>query len=295
MTTATHPARDVPADRGPSASRRRRLIRVWLWIGTLVGAFYAGGPVLWMLTSSVKPNTEIFAYPPTFIPERFTLAAYAEILGNPEKVRFFLNSYTVAAGVVLLTLFAGIMAGYALSRFDFRFKGPLGAIIISIQAVPPITLLIPYFGLVVWLRLYDTLWALILTYMVATIPYAILMMTGYFNTIPKDLDEAVKIDGGGTFRTLWRFLVPIARPGIVSVGAYTFMVAWNEYLFALTLTQNRSNRTVPVGIQLLMGEHSFQWSEMMAMSVLGCLPVLILFLFFQRQFVGGMTAGAVKT
>lgn len=295
MTSTTHPVQTTRPGRGPSASRTRRLTRIWLWIATLVGAFFAGGPVLWMLTSSVKPNTEIFAYPPTFIPERFTLAAYAEILGNPEKVRFFINSYTVAAGVVLLTLFAGIMAGYALSRFDFRFKGPLNAVIISIQAVPPITLLIPYFGLVVWLRLYDTLWALILTYMVATIPYAILMMTGYFNTIPKDLDEAVKIDGGGTFRTLWRFLVPIARPGIVSVGAYTFMVAWNEYLFALTLTQNRSNRTVPVGIQLLMGEHSFEWSEMMAMSVLGCLPVLILFLFFQRQFVGGMTAGAVKT
>lgn len=277
-----------------ATSSRRRTV-VWLWIGLVAGAVYAGGPALWMLLSSVKPNTEIFAYPPTFIPEDFTLAAYTKILTDPEKVRFFVNSYVVAGAVVLLTLMAGIMAGYALSRFEFTFKRSLNAVIISIQAVPPITLLIPYFGLVVWLRLYDTLWALILTYMVATIPYAILMMTGYFNTIPRDLDEAVKIDGGGTFRTLWQFLVPIARPGIVSIGAYTFMVAWNEYLFALTLTQNRSNRTVPVGIQLLMGEHSFEWSEMMAMSVLGCLPVLVLFLFFQRQFVGGMTAGAVKT
>ncbi len=162
------------------------------------------------------------------------------------------------------------------------------------QAVPPITLLIPYFGLVVALRLYDTYWALILTYIVATIPYAILMMTGYFNTIPRELDEAIKIDGGGTFRTLWQILVPVATPGIVSVGTYTFMVAWNEYLFALTLTKNGDMRTVPVGIQLLMGEHSFKWSEMMAMSVLGCLPVLIVFMLFQRQFVGGLADGAVK-
>lgn len=273
---------------------RRRLATAALTIGLLVGAFYAAGPVIWMLSNSFKPNTEIFAYPPTLIPEVFTWDAYLAILTDPTKIRFFINSYIVSIGVVVFTLFAGIMAGYALSRFDFPLKKTLNSIIISIQAVPPITLLIPYFGLVVALRLYDTYWALILTYIVATIPYAILMMTGYFNTIPRELDEAIKIDGGGTFRTLWQVLVPVATPGIVSVGTYTFMVAWNEYLFALTLTKNGDMRTVPVGIQLLMGEHSFKWSEMMAMSVLGCLPVLIVFMLFQRQFVGGMTDGAVK-
>lgn len=275
--------------------KRQTVLKVWLWIGLTAGAVFAGFPALWMLVSSVKPNTEIFAYPPTFFPEVFTLDAYIEIVTKPEKLKFFANSYAVAFAVVLLTLFAGIMAGYALSRFDFPFKRALSVVVISIQAVPPITLLIPYFALVVWLKLYDNLWALILTYMVATLPYAILMMTGYFNTIPRELDEAVKVDGGGTMRALWRVLVPVARPGIVAVGAYTFMVAWNEFLFALTLTQSRENRTVPVGIQLLMGEHSFKWNEMLAMSVLGCIPVLILFLLFQRQFVSGMTAGAVKS
>lgn len=278
-----------------SRTARRVVVTTALLLGLLLGAVFAGGPVLWMLSNSFKPNTEIFAYPPTLVPQVFTWDAYLAILGDPGKVRFFINSYIVSAGVVVFTLFAGIMAGYALSRFDYPFKKTLTSIIISIQAVPPITLLIPYFGLVVALRLYDTYWALILTYIVATIPYAILMMTGYFNTIPRELDEAIKIDGGGTLRTLWQVLVPVATPGIVSVGTYTFMVAWNEYLFALTLTKNGDMRTVPVGIQLLMGEHSFKWSEMMAMSVLGCLPVLIVFMLFQRQFIGGMTDGAVKS
>ena len=278
-----------------SRRTRRVIATTLLLIGLLLGAIFAGGPVLWMLSNSFKPNTEIFAYPPTLLPEMFSFDAYATILSDPTKVRFFINSYVVSAAVVVFTLFAGIMAGSALSRFDFPFKKTLNSIIISVQAVPPITLLIPYFGLVVALRLYDTYWALILTYIVMTIPYAILMMTGYFNTIPKELDEAIKIDGGGTFRTLWQVLVPVATPGIVSVGTYTFMVAWNEYLFALALTKNGDMRTVPVGIQLLMGEHSFKWSEMMAMSVLGCLPVLIVFMIFQRQFVGGMTDGAVKS
>jgi len=119
-------------------------------------------------------------------------------------------------------------------------------------------------------------------------------MTGYFNTLPRELDEAVMIDGASHFYALWRILVPIAKPGIVSVGIYTFMQAWNEYLFALTLTKTVEMRTVPIGIQLLMGQHSYEWNEMMAMSILGCLPVLILFLFFQRYFIGGMTAGSIK-
>jgi multiple sugar transport system permease protein len=130
--------------------------------------------------------------------------------------------------------------------------------------------------------------------MVFTLPYAIIMMTGYFNTLPRELDEAVKVDGAGPFAALWRILVPLSVPGLVSVGLYTFMIAWNEFLFALTLTRTQDMRTVPIGIQLLMGQHSYEWNEMLAMSVLGCIPILVLFLFFQRYFIGGMTAGAVK-
>ena len=130
--------------------------------------------------------------------------------------------------------------------------------------------------------------------MVFTLPYAIIMLTGYFNTLPRELDEAVKVDGGSSWTALWRVLVPISVPGLVSVGIYTFMIAWNEYLFALTLTKTVDMRTVPIGIQLLMGQHSYEWNQMMSMSILGCIPVLLLFLFFQRYFIGGMSAGAVK-
>lgn len=277
----------------PAAGRRLRSGA--LLVGLLAGAAFAGGPALWMLSTSLKPNPEVFDYPPRLLPETLTVGAYTDIFTSADKLRFFANSWVVALSVVALTLLAGILAAYALSRFRFPGKDLLSTLIISVQAVPPITLLIPYFGLVVTLRLYDTYLALIVTYLVATLPYAILMMTGYFNTLPRELDEAVKIDGGGSFRTLWQVLVPISVPGIVAVGTYTFMVAWNEYLFALTLTKNRDMRTVPVGIQLLMGEHSFKWSEMMAMSVLGCVPVLLLFLLFQRQFIGGIADGAVKS
>ncbi len=195
---------------------------------------------------------------------------------------------------MVLTLIIGILAAYSFSRFEFPGKKIINTLIVAVQAVPPITLLIPYLSLIVTLKLYNTPFALILTYLVTTLPYCILMMTGYFNTIPKALDEAVMIDGGSTFTTLWRILVPVAVPGMVSVGMYTFMNAWNEYLFALALTKTNDMRTVPVGINLLMGQHAYEWNQMMAMSVLGSLPVLILFLFFQKYFIAGMTAGSVK-
>jgi multiple sugar transport system permease protein len=273
---------------------RRVLLKVGVLVGLVLGAVFAGFPVFWMAASSFKANPEIFELPPRVVTPGFSFDAYTTIVTDPVKVRFFVNSYVVALSVTLLTLVVAVLAAYAFSRFEFPFKRPLNMVIVSVQAVPPITLLIPYFGLMVTLKLYNTYWALILTYMVFTLPYAIIMMTGYFNTLPRELDEAVKVDGAGSFTALWRILVPISVPGLVSVGIYTFMIAWNEYLFALTLTRTENMRTVPIGIQLLMGQHSYEWNEMMAMSILGCVPVLVLFLFFQRYFIGGMTAGSVK-
>ena len=274
--------------------RRRGLKRTGAYAGLVLGAMFAGLPVLWMALSSFKSNSEIFAYPPRLITDNFSLDAYTTILTDPAKLRFFLNSYVIGLSVVALTLVVAIFAAYAFSRYEFPLKRVLNVVVISVQAVPPITLLIPYFGLMVTLGLYNTYPGLILTYLVFTLPYAIIMMTGYFNTLPKELDEAVKVDGAGPLTALWRILVPISVPGLVSVGLYTFMIAWNEFLFALTLTRTEDMRTVPIGIQLLMGQHSYEWNEMMAMSVLGCVPILVLFLFFQRFFIGGMSAGAVK-
>src|ERR1019366_2334452 len=208
---------------------------------------------------------------------------------------YFANSYIVALSVTAITLVVALLAAFVFSRFEFRFKHLINVVIIGVQAVPPITLLIPFFGIMVALRLYNTYQGLIITYVVFTLPYAVIMMTAYFDSLPRELDEAARVDGAGSQTVLWRILVPISGPGMVSVGLYTFMISWNEYLFALTLTQTDDRRTVPVGIQLLMGQNNYQWNEVMAMSILGSVPVLILFLIFQRYFIGGLSAGAVKS
>lgn len=285
----------VPTTTIRSGQRRAYLLKkTGLIIGLIIGAVFAGFPVLWMLSTSFKANGEVFAVPPRLITSSFSFNAYREILTDSRQLRFFLNSYIVAMAVTVLTLLVAIMAAYAFSRFKFPGKTALNVVIVSVQAVPPITLVIPYFGLVVALGLYNTYPGLILTHMVFTLPYAIIMMTAYFNTLPRELDESVKVDGATAWTALWRILVPISVPGMIAVGVYTFMISWNEYLFALTLTRTDDMRTVPIGIQLLMGQHSYEWNQMMAMSILGSIPVLILFLLFQRRFIGGLTSGAVK-
>lgn len=293
MTTATATAA-ITAPAGGTSRRVYLMKKTGLLIGLILGAVFAGFPVLWMLSTSFKPNGEVFAVPPELVSRNFSFEAYTKILTDPTQLRFFLNSYIVAISVTVLSLFVAIMAAYAFSRFRFPGKTIVNVVIVSVQAVPPITLVIPYFGLVVALGLYNTYTGLILTHMVFTLPYAIIMMTAYFNTLPKELDESVRVDGGSSWTALWRILVPISVPGMIAVGVYTFMISWNEYLFALTLTRTDDMRTVPIGIQLLMGQHSYEWNQMMAMSILGSIPVLILFLVFQRRFIGGLTSGAVK-
>jgi multiple sugar transport system permease protein len=273
---------------------RRSLAKAGVLTGLVIGGLFAGLPVLWLLSTSFKGNGDVFQNPPKLITKSFSFDAYREILGNGTQVRFFVNSYIVAFAVTILTLLVAVLAGFAFSRFTFPLKKTINAVIISVQAVPPITLVIPYFGLVVALGLYNTYPGLILTHMVFTLPYAIIMITAYLNTVPRELDESVKVDGGTSWTALWRILVPISVPGLIAVGIYTFMISWNEYLFALTLTRTDDMRTVPIGIQLLMGQHSYEWNQMMAMSILGSIPVLVLFLLSQRRFIGGLTAGAVK-
>ena len=268
--------------------------RIMLWTGMVIAALFSGLPILWLVSGSLKANQNIFAVPPKLVDESFSFGAYRAVLMDSEKVRFFINSYGIAAVVVALTLLIALLASYSFSRFSFPGKKILNTIIISVQAVPPITLLIPYLVLVVQLKLYDTYAALVLTYVVFTLPYAILMLTGYLNTLPKELDEAVLIDGGSRFMALWRVLVPSCLPGLVSVGVYTFIQCWNEYLYALTLTKTNATRTVPIGIASLMGQYAFEWNQIMAMSILGSLPVIVIALFFQKYFISGMTAGAVK-
>ena len=251
-------------------SRRPLLI-----IGLILGAVFAGFPVLWMLSSSFKTNTEIFAAPAA---ADHRAASRSTPTRRSSPTRPSCGSSSTATSSPL-----SVTAPDAARRDPGRrtrsaasssaARRIINVVIVSVQAVPPITLLIPYFGLMVALGLYNTYPGLILTYMVFTLPYAIIMMTGVLqHPAARSSTRPSRSTAPARWTALWRILVPISVPGIVSVGVYTFMIAWNEYLFALTLTRTDDMRTVPIGIQLLMGQHSYEWNQMMAMSILGSHP-----------------------
>lgn len=298
MSTTNAPARPGRRARvtpGPTAARRPGAVRAtaWTWVGLLLAASFAALPVLWMFLSSLKPNAQILTNPPSVITRSSSFAGYVSLFRDPSQLDAFRDSYVIGIAVTILTIVISLMAGFAISRFDFPGKRPVMTVIIGVQSVPPISLAIPYLGLITMLGLYDSYAGLILTHLVLTFPYAIVMMTAYFDTIPRTLDEAARMDGASSMRILWQILLPISLPGVVSVGVYTFMLSWNEFLFALMLTKQHV-RTVPIRIALFVGQNAVDWRGLFSMSIVGCLPVLLLFFFFQRYFLGGLAAGAVK-
>lgn len=282
----------TPAYRNEVVQERVRRATIYLALSgvTLILAF----PIMWMVSVSLKPKTETFTLPPKLLPDTLYLDAYARVLGNPQFRDFFMNSYLVGIAVTVLSVAIGTLAAFGFSRYRFFGEKAAKLFVITTQMVPTITLLIPFFGVIVWLHLYDTLWGLIVTYLTFALPYSVIMMNGYLDTIPKDFDEAATIDGCGPIGVLFRVLLPVAAPGIISTAVYTFLLSWNEFLFALALTRSTEMRTVPVGIAMMVGEFGLKWDEMMAFSVLGSIPILVLFMAVQRFVVSGLSAGGVK-
>ena len=252
-------------------------------------------PVAWMLTVSVRPNVEVMKIPPQWIPTVFTLAPYAKVLGSTRYLRTFLNSYVIALVVTAFSLFIGALAAYALARFRFKGQRAVIMFLIITQMFPLVLLCIPYFRLVVQLGLYDTLTALIVVYTTFTLPFCILMLRSYFAQIPKDMEEAAMVDGCSRLGAIARTLLPMSFPALVGAGLYTFLLAWNEFLFAVVLIESWGKRVITIAIYSLLAEFVTEWSMMMAFSVLASAPLVIVFIFLQRYVVQGMTAGAIKS
>ena len=217
-----------------------------------------------------------------------------DVLTNSRYLKYFLNSYIIGCIVTVLSTTIGIMAGYGLSRYNFHGRKAFSMFVVATQTVPKVALLIPFFIMMTRLHLYNTRLGLVLTYTSFALPYAIVMMQGYFNSVSTELDEAALIDGLHRFRILWQVIVPVTIPAIISTMIYTFILSWNEFIFVMTLIQDDSLRTIPVGIAMMKGETTYQWNMMMAMSLVGTLPVLIFYLVGQKYFISGLSEGAVK-
>lgn len=251
-------------------------------------------PIFWMISISVRSNGFVFSTPVIFWPEEMTFEAYIKIFTSARSMTYFVNSYLYGIIVTVISIAIGIMAGYGMSRYNFKGKQLFNFFTISTQTVPQVTLLIPFFLIMISYKLYNTPMGIIIAYISFALPYSIIMMLGYFNSVSQEIDEAARIDGASDLRTLWQIIVPITIPGIISTMIYVFILSWNEYIFITALVKSDALRTVPYGIALMKGESEYEWNTMMAMSIIGSIPVLIFYLIGQRKFIAGAAAGAVK-
>ncbi|HSO12347.1 MAG TPA: carbohydrate ABC transporter permease [Anaerolineales bacterium] len=259
-------------------------------------------PVAWLVISSVSTRSELLSTPIHWIPQQPTLQNYTNILfpaqGTSEVAKTFRitlwNSLLVASSVTIIALVLGSLASYALVRLRFPFQRSMLIGILGTRMIPEISLIIPLYLFATRFGLFNSPSILIITYLSFALPFAIWLMAAFFDTIPVELEDAARIDGCSRLETLWKIIMPISAPGLVSTGLFVFLTAWDEFFFALILTSTVSAKTVPVAIAEFTGRYVVDVGGMMTGGVLAAIPPVILSLIFQRYIVSGLTAGAVK-
>ena len=271
----------------------RRVVTLYLPLGIFL--FVLLFPFYWMVMTSFKSNEELVsrAANPFWIVQP-TLEHFDKLLFRTEYPQWLWNTVLISVGSTFLSLFAAVLAAYAIERLRFRGSRQVGLAIFFAYLVPPSILFIPLALIVFKLGLFDSVWALILTYPTFLIPFCTWLLMGYFRTIPYELEECALIDGATRWQILVKIMLPLAVPGLISAGIFAFTLSWNEFIYALTFISSSENKTVPIGVvtELVEGD-VYHWGSLMAGALLGSLPVAVLYSFFVEYYVSGMT-GAVK-
>lgn len=273
-------------------STRPRIVLYLLVTLSVVVSFL---PIVWLVLTSVKTTAGIYAWPPQYIPNPFTFENYRKIfMESPELLRYVWNSFVVALGCTVLTLGCGGLAAYALSRLKLGYAAILMVAILAVSMFPPVSLLPSLFQNFLHMGLLNTYSGLILAHAGLFLPFSVWMLASYFATLPLEIEEAAKMDGMGTLRIFFTIVVPLSWPGFVATGLIIFIFSWNEFPLALVLMTQDAMRTAPVGISLYPGEYAFPWETISTATVLAIIPILIITAVFQKQIIGGLTAGSGK-
>ena len=273
---------------------RKRLLQILWYIVTVVLFVAMFFPIFWMLSVSLRTNKEVFLFPPTLFPASVQWESYAKVLGDPLLIIGIRNSLIVSLVATFFSLTIALLASYGMSRYRFRGKKVLMFYILATQMIPIILLTLPFYQFFLKIGLFDTLWGLLVAYVSLSLPFCTLSLSGFINSIPRSLDEAARIDGCSVASVVVRIIVPVAKPGLVATGIFSFITAWNEYLFAGVLTISKQTRMLVVYIAGKIGEYDINWVELMAVTVIASMPLIIIYLFMQKAFMRGMTSGAIK-
>jgi len=251
-------------------------------------------PIVWSISTSLKPSGELFMQPPHWIPKNITFEHYRNVLNNKNMVSYFVNSFIVAFFSTIIALIIGVLGAYGFSRYKFPGRNTLFYSILFTRILPRVSLVVPFFVTLKNMNLYNKRAGLVFVYLIITMPLSIWLLKGFIDNNPYEIEEAATIDGCGPLRSLLRILLPINLPAISAVGMYVFIVAWNEFLFALTMTQGKTMRTISVGLAFYIDENGIQWGSLMAASILMSIPAIIVFSLFQKNLIRGLSEGAVK-
>lgn len=251
-------------------------------------------PVLWLFLTSLKTEAELTRLPITWLPARPTIANYVNAFSDQPLLVFLMNSFIVATLSTIATLLISTFAAYAIARLQLRFRALILSVIIAVSTFPLVTLLVPLFETMRALDLLNTYTALVLPYTVLSLPICTLVLVSFFESIPRDLENAAMVDGCTRLGALFRIVVPLAGPGVFTAAILAFVNAWDEFLLALSFNASPALRTLPVGITLYQGEFAFPWTVISAALIVGIVPLAILIVIFQERVVSGLTAGGMK-
>jgi len=259
-----------------------------------VGALLMVTPFFYMLSTSFKGQQYVLKLPPQFIPDPATLSNYERILVRGDFGQFFLNSLLVAASSTTLSVLLSAMMAYGFARYRFPGREVMFRLLLLGLMIPAMMLIVPQFVLAKHFGLLDSLLGLIVFYVAGNLALNTFLLRGFFAALPDELDQAMQIDGAGHWRRFWSLALPLARPALATATIFTFLATWDEFAWALTIITTPENQTLPIAIALLQGPKGTQWGLVFAASVIAVLPVIAVFLGFQRHFVQGLTAGSIK-
>ena len=276
------------------SKKRRFTLRSLRYLTLILGAAIMIVPFLYLFATSFKPQLYLFEIPPQFIPRHPTLSNYQAAWTSNSFGHYFANSVFVSLVSTGLAVILAAMMAYAFARFKFHGQNIMFWMLLVGLMVPGMMLLIPQYLLANELHLIDSLLGLIIFYVATNLAFNTFLLRGFFEEIPWELEEAMIMDGAGSFRRFFRLILPLSRPALATVSIFTFLAAWDEYVWALTIINDPSKRTLPIAISIFQGQHLTNWGLVFAASTITIIPVIVVFAIFQKQFVRGLTADALK-
>ena len=274
--------------------KRANYLQIFRWCGLVIFLLMIAAPIYWLFITAFKPEIDIFANPPQYLPGNITFEHFIDVWFGTSFPVFFRNSLLVAGTAGSITTIAATLAGYALAKFQFRLKSTVLFLLIATQMFPILLLVVPLFTQLAAWKLVNSLTGLILVYAAFNIPFCVLLMRGFFVDLPKELDESAQIDGCGQFGAFWRIMLPLSLPGLAATLIFAFISAWNELLFAVMLINSDSKKPLTIGLASFIEKYNISWGLMCAGAVIALIPIFVLFAYILRYLTAGLVAGAVK-